>query len=1123
MLTTSSTSRQEPGPAVLKAVFRISLLLLLCVIGTAATLGNTIRFDRISRDDGLSQSTGLSIFQDSRGFIWIGTEEGLNRYDGYDFTVYKHDPKDPSSLPDNTIWAIDEDENGDLWIGTGNGGIVRWDFRTDRFHQVPLKSDEDSPDRGANVRTLHISRNNVVWVGLRNRDKGLARIDITSGAITRYFHDPSDPASLSSDDVYAIVEDRGGNLWVGTDNGLNRLDPSTGICVRYFNDPGKDDSLSDDKVRSLFEDNNHIWVGTHGGGLNRLDPLNGRFSRFTNDPDDPSSLTHNRVRTILKDSAGRIWVGTSNGLNLFQPQSGTFTHYLNDPKNLMSLSDNNIFTIFEDRGGVLWIGTRTGGINKWNPATWSFGHVGAESSGAMGVGVKNVSSFAEDAHGRIWIGSSDDGLIGLNRITGEVTRQRYDPQNTNSLGSDRVMALQRDRSGMLWIGTLDRGLSRYDPTDGTFSIFCNDPAQPTSLGANGIMCLFEDSSGVLWIGTFGGGLNRFDRASDSFTRYTHDPSDPSSLSFDRVTCMTEDRSGNLWIGTDGGGLNLFNRETEKFTAFSHDPNDPTSLGSDTVFSLHVDASANLWVGTRGRGLFKLESFDDSNAAFRSYTENDGLPDGVIYGIQSDAGGQLWLSTVNGLACLNPRTGEINSYFVSHGLQDNEFNFGASFRDSQGKLYFGGLKGYNAFRPEDLQQNQHMPPVVLTSYLKSNMPVALDCSVSMLESVELDYEDDMVTLEFAALDYSAPEDNRYTCKLEGFDRDWIDLGPIRRQTYTNLDPGDYTFGVRGANNDGVWNETGIALGMVVQPPPWQTWWAYSIYTLILLAVIYAFVLAQKKKLALKEEYSRTLEVQVKERTEELAERNQELEVLNEKFLDASLTDPLTGLRNRRYFFEHIEQEIGAVRRRFDQAARTGTKVDDSELLFMMIDIDLFKQVNDTYGHAAGDRVILAFRDVMRETCRGSDIVIRWGGDEFLLLGRGSDLRKAHKLAERLRHRIMEYAVVLENGKTVHATCSIGFACFPFIRSQPDLHSWDNVLHLADTALYVAKKTGRNAWVGFLGEESTLDDESVRTGDVPYNRFPENGIQGVCTSIPDHIPLLWPDSTEERIIDEINKIS
>lgn len=1111
------------GRTARNACFRLLLLLLLLVMSSIGATANVIRFDRISLDEGLSQSTGLAIFQDSRGFIWIGTEDGLNRYDGYSFTVYKHDPANPDSLPDNMVWAIDEDENGDLWIATNNGGVVRWDFRTDRFHSIPLTGDESNQDHRCDVRTLYISRDNTVWVGLRRKDKGLVRIDPSSGSVTRYCHDPSDPASLSSDDVYAIVEDRGGNLWVGTDNGLNRFDPTTGRCVRFLNDPAESDSLSENKVRALLHDKNQVWVGTKGGGLNRLDPLNGRFTRFTHDPDDPSSLSHNRVRTVLRDSAGRIWVGTSKGLSLLQPGSGGFTHYTNDDSDPQSLSDSTITSIFEDRGGVLWIGTRTGGINKWNPSTWSFGHVGTNSYSGSGVELKDVTSFAEDSHGRIWIGTFGGGLIGLDRITGEVGPYRHDPLDGDSLGSDRVMALQQDRAGMLWVGTLDAGLSCLDPVTGTFSSFRNNPDRPESLGADGIMCLFEDSCGVLWAGSFGGGLNRFDRESNSFTRFTRDTSDPNSLSDDKVTCLTEDRSGALWIGTEGSGLNLFNRDTERFTAFHHDTADPSSLGSDSISSLHVDASDTLWVGTNGSGLFKLERHDGTDAVFRSYTENDGLPNGAIWGIESDAASQLWLSTNNGLACLNPRTGEIKKYDVSHGLQSKEFIFGASFRDSLGTLYFGGIVGYNAFLPEELQKNQHMPPVVLTSYLKSNMPVTLDGPVATLESVDLGYKDDMVTLEFAALDYTAPGDNRYACKLEGFDRDWIELGPIRRQTYTNLDPGEYTFRVKAANNDGVWNETGIALAMVVQPPPWRTWWAYTIYTLILGAVVCGLVRSQKKKLARKEDYSRKLEVQVKERTEELAERNKELEVLNVKFLDASLTDPLTGLRNRRYFFEHIEQEIGAVRRRFDQALRTKAKVDDSELLFMMIDIDLFKQVNDTYGHAAGDRVILAFRDVMRDTCRGSDILIRWGGDEFLLLGRASDLRKAHRLAERLRSRIMAHRVVLEKGNIVQATCSIGFACFPFIRSQPDLHSWDNVLHLADTALYVAKKTGRNAWVGFLGEQSTLDDESVRTCEIPYNKFPEDSVLGVCTSIPDDTELVWPDSEQTRMDDEIHKVS
>ena len=1027
-----------------------------------------IRFNQLSLEHGLSQSTVLCMFQDSRGFIWIGTEDGLNRYDGFKFTIYKHDPSDVESLGHDAVWGIDEDDSGNLWLATSGGGLAMWDRARDAFVRYGADEGLSSPY----IRAVHAGRNGFVWAG--TRDAGLNRVDPATGAIKQYRANTEDSANLSDDHVFALYTDQAGNLWVGTDAGLNRFDLAVDGFIVYGHDASVPSSLSDGRVRAIFEDGDGaLWVGTYGGGLNRLDRSSGRFLSFRHDPTDASSLSHDRVRAILEDDAGRLWIGTSGGLDLLESSRNGFAHYRHDSSKPTTLSDNHVMSLFQDRGGVLWVGTRTGGLNKWNPLIWQFGHRAADGSGSDGLSNNNVMSFSEDRDGRLWMATFGGGLNVMDRATGKFVHHRHDPKNQKSLSSNRVTALLHDHRGTLWVGTLDGGLNRFNPRKKTFTSYRHDDERSESLGADGVTSIVEDTVGNLWIGTFGGGLDRLDRNTGRFTHYRQDPDDPAGLSGDRVTCVAEDGRGRLWIGTDGGGLTRLDPALGRSVHFRYDPDRPSSLSADTVFSLHIDAAGTLWIGTRGGGLDVLPQAAEASdsVSFRNYSEREGLPNEVIYGIQSDSAGNVWLSTNNGLSRFDPSHEAFRNYDVNDGLQSNEFHFGSSYRSPGGELFFGGVNGFNAFLPDQLKHNRHVPPVVLTSFLKFNKPTSEAGPATEIQAIDLDYDDDVVTFEFAALDYSAPGNNRYAYMLEGFEEEWNDVGAVHRVTYTNLDPGSYVFRVRAANNDGVWNENGLSVGLDVATPPWRTAWAYAAYLLIFGAAVMTFVRAQQRKLEREASYSRRLEQDVKARTMELAERATELEVLNRKLITASVTDSLTGLANRRYLLQYLDKEVSLIRRR-EANDKTGTRGDNSvELVFMMVDLDNFKTINDTCGHTAGDRVLQQLKAILEGACRKSDILIRWGGDELLVVGRDSDPNRLSALAERIRSRVANHVFELEGGQVVSTTCTIGFACYPFIRSHFDALSWEQVVSVADRALYLAKRSGRNAWAGFVATAET----------------------------------------------------
>jgi len=1021
-------------------------------------------FARLGADSGLSQGSVTAIHQDGAGFVWIGTEDGLNRYDGHEFVHVVRDRRDDRSLPSNWIAAIARDARGQLYIGTDGGGVVMRDAATGHF--APLLDGAGAPllDPQAMVRTLEFDRTGKLWVGTRG--SGVTLIDLQRRTRQVLRHHADDPASLSGDAIVDIAEDVDGRIWIASEGGLDSVDVGNGQITRWSATiaQGLPEGARRQVTALQIDERGTLWLAT-GYGLGRLDPVAGTFALLRNAADDPRSLPDNRVTTLLQDSQRRIWVGTRRGLALLDRRAATFNVVRHEPGDPTSLPDDHVTSLFEDRGGVLWIGTKSGGLARWNSRTWAFGHR------QLGEGsANNVTSFAEDSRGHLWIGSFGAGLVEIERRSGTTRRYGAVPDKSFDIGDDNVMAVIVDARDRVWAGTMSQGIARIDTRSGRIDRFVHRKDDPNSLSAPGIMTLAQDSRGNVWAGTFGGGVTRIDASDDSLRRIPVARDGGNGLSSDRATAIVEDHAGLIWVGTDGGGLTVFDPATGRFRQYRHDTDAASSLSSNTIYDIHVDDSGQVWIGTRGGGLDRAigAALADSGLTFENFSEVDGLPNSTIYGIESDARGRLWLSTNRGLSKFDSRNRRFTNFRRSDGLQGDEFNFGAHYASPSGELFFGGAKGYNAFFSERLQTNSHVPPVVITEVLKLNAPARLGAPHEAVRNLQLGYKDDVVAFRFAGLDFAAPAENRYQYMLEGFDAGWVDAGTQRQATYTDLDGGEYVFRVRASNSDGIWNEQGAAIQISVEPPPWMRWWAWTLYAAAGFALLALVWFSQQRKLEREAAYKRRLERDVDDRTEELNLRNSQLEAANRQLREASYTDPLTGLGNRRALYDTVGRLLSEAR----EAAAPPPR-----FAIMMVDLDRLKPINDQHGHEAGDRVLLQIGEILKRVSRSTDQVVRWGGDEFLVLCPGADMDAAADLAERIRSAVSKQIFRVGEGVAARTSCSIGFSVFPLIPAADDRGSFEESLAVADAALYDAKKQ-RNTWVGWCGTARALDLLSIQ---------------------------------------------
>jgi signal transduction histidine kinase/ligand-binding sensor domain-containing protein/CheY-like chemotaxis protein len=865
----------------LKSVIRSlwpSLLMAFCFLwATPCVLAQPMtsvsaHFKHLAAEQGLSNSTVLAVFQDHLGFLWFGTEDGLNRYDGYKFTVYRSESDNPTSLSNGFITSLAEDKDGRLWAGTYGGGLNHLDRHNNTF--VRFRNNPKDPNSLSNnqVRSIYIDHQGVLWIGTEGG--GLDRFDASTKKFIHYRHDAQNPSSLSSNVVYSLCEDKANQLWVGTRGGLDRFDSKAHQFIHYRHIDSDSSSLSDNRVHAIFEDHTGVlWIGT-GRGVNSLDPRSKRMTRYANNPKNPQSLSFDQVHSIYEDSNGSLWIGTNGGgLNQLDRRTGKFIHFQHDANNPRSLSEDTIYTIFEDNSGVLWLGTNGGGINQYANKTEKFTHYQLNKD-RQNVG-SHIHALFEDHQGWLWAGSLGGGMYRLNRSTEEKVYFHHDPRKPNSLSSDDVRALFVDHKGQVWVGT-SGGLERFDPSTGGFIHYRSNPKDPSSLSNDNVFSLLEDRQGNLWVGTSGGGLDRYNSATGAFVSYRHSESDPNSLGSDDIWTIHADISGTLWIGTSEG-LNSLDPKTGKFQRYVHSDSKVNSLSSNNILSLYADLAGNLWVGT-GTGLNRC---DLSIRQCKHYGVRSGLPNEMINAILPDNERQLWMSTNFGLTRLDPKSNKVRNFDADDGLQAAEFNAGSAFRSSRGELFFGGIQGFNAFYPEQIRENHKPPTIVLTDFKKFGNSVVSNVPIADLRELHLSYQDTVISFEFAALDYVAPNKNTYAYKLVGFDQDWVHAGNQRELKYTNLDPGTYTLLVRAANSDGVWNNSGIRLAITITPPWWKTTFAYLVYIFLLIGAGIAFenYRTAKQQLQNQKQLNSQLEDKVQERTLELRQSNLQLQEAN----------------------------------------------------------------------------------------------------------------------------------------------------------------------------------------------------------------------------------------------------
>jgi diguanylate cyclase (GGDEF)-like protein/PAS domain S-box-containing protein len=851
--------------------------LVFATVSALAAPPRTLRFEQLGVEQGLAQESATAILQDRQGFMWIGSQAGLSRYDGYRFVLFRNKPDESDSLSDNWVTALHEDGDGRLWIGT-RGGVLRFNPAHKSFQRFVPKEPADRGIGNLQIRAIIDDAaagrdgSHAFWIATAD---GLERLDTRSGTFTILHHEADHADSLASDDVQAIASDRQGRLWVGTDAGLDRLRADGQGFDHFRVDAGSGPEPKGIAVIVLHASARDVlWVGTQTGlqswSIGFEPPVRRLFDASNGLPAEP-------VQAILEDHDGVIWVGTkSAGLLRWDPQNNLFVSYHHEYRDPHSLADEQIDSLYQDHGGTLWVGTHDDGISLVDLDSSGFERF-VGMGGAQGTRNHDKAyAVAVDGTNHVWIGTVGGGLLRMDSSGDQFTTFRHDAADPESLPNDFVRALNIDTDDQLWVGT-DSGLAHYDPKTRRFRarrLADHDPL------LDSIRTITRSRAGILWIGTEGG-MHRYDPATDTARTFRHNSADASSLIEGRVWAIREDHSGTIWVGTEGG-LDRWNATSGSFTHFRHDSARPDSLVHNRVHDLFEDRAGHVWVGTAG-GLDRLDVGTDGVPHFHAYTHKDGLAADPIGGILEDAVGRLWISTTSGISRFDPANRQFRNFNASDGLQDGSYFIGSRYAAADGTLYFGGLSGLTAFRPEAIRENPVRPPVAITELQIFNRPVSVekkpkgvqfDGTIDSSRSLWLSPANSVFSLEFAALHYADPSRNRYAYQLVGFDPGWIQTDASRRfATYTNLDPGHYVFRVKASNKDGVWNENGATLDITIEPLFWATWWFRTLAALALLGSVYALIRYRERGLT---RQRIVLEGEVKARTVEVVKQKEDIE-------------------------------------------------------------------------------------------------------------------------------------------------------------------------------------------------------------------------------------------------------
>ncbi len=793
-----------------------------------------LTFQHLSIEHGLSQITVHSILEDNKGFLWFGTEDGLNRYDGYEFVVYRNNPNDPNSISDNFVWSIFEDSEKNIWVGTNNGGLNKYDYSTNSFttYLNNSKSGEN------NIRVIYEDSKQNLWVG--SNSAGIFKLDRNNNKFIKALE------NLNNFSIRAISEDSYNTLWIGTDvNGLFGYNYENNKTTHYTTSNSK---ITSNSIWALISDkHSNIWIGTYNGGLNKLDRSTNTFTSFVNN-DISNRPIDNNITSLAIDDNDNIWIATEGGLSIYLTDKNEFINYKHSLSDIRSLSNSFLRVILKSKSNLIWIGTVGGGVNKLN-LNKKFNQFNHNPTDENSLSHNMIRAIEGDSRGNIWIGTLGNGINRYDRTNNIF--QRFNSKSAG-LSEDVVTSILEDNSKNLWVGTWGGGLNKlkFSTSKQKYSIskieiYKHNSEGNTSISSDIVQDIYEDSKGNLWIGTEDG-LNLYNSKQNNFLCYKHNLDDPKSISDNRIqsSCIIEDKLGYLWVGTWNGlnRLKISGNDTELHkNNFKHFYKD-NGLSENRIISIYEDLEISdslvLWIGTIGGGLNKFVSHFEgdsiSNYYITNYTMNDGLPSNVVYGILGDSEGNLWLSTNNGISKFDPKLIDFRNYNIEDGLQSNQFFWGAAFSTKDGEFFFGGINGLNSFNPTQLLENKNIPPVFITKCtiesLDGKNKIILNNveDISKNNSIELPYNNYNVKFEFTALDLTTPSRNLYKYILENYDEKWTENSYLNSVNYTSIDDGDYVFIVVGSNNDGLWNTKGASFNISIRTPYWKTWWFITGY-------------------------------------------------------------------------------------------------------------------------------------------------------------------------------------------------------------------------------------------------------------------------------------------------------
>ena len=870
----------------------------------------SVNLSSVSSTNDISQHSILSIHKDKFGLLWFGTKDGLNRYDGFKFDVFKHSDYKSNTLPSNYILSISEDIGGNLWLGTKTNGISQFNRSKRTFRNYQHNPADQGSLSSNNVNEVYVDKSGKLWVAT---EKGLNIFDEKSGKFKKFIHNSADSQSLSSSVVNTVYEDQNHNIWVGTDKGLNLFNSKSKKWTRYADD--RINHYGNNDINKIIEDSaGQLWLGT-SEGLNLFNKKTGDFTLFPIHSLKNSSDNTTTILTLAKGDKNQLWIGSNTSLRLFDTDKKQEIPIRDNYQEENLIPKGGIYSLLNDASGILWIGTSSQGVIKYDKNISYFTPY-KYSSGPTPSGKNIIRSISEDNKGNLYL-ATEEGLDYFDRLNGTFFTYKHQAGNYTSLASNFTSEVLVDKQNKgVWVGTSSSGLDYLNIKTGKFKHYQagNGPYQ---LNSNNINALLEDKNGNIWIGTGGGGLNIFNPRTKKISKYLNDVRNPQALSDNHIEYIFEDKEGKIWVSGKGNGINIFDPLSKNFSKLYKTGSIASNSSTSFVFE---DSNGNIWIGTTERG---LNVYNPKTKTFKYYNEGNGLVNNAINYITEDNNGFIWLSTNKGVVRFDPKEKLFRNFGKHNGLKSMEFSHASGLKLKSGEIVLGSINGLNIIEPAHLRENKNKPNIVLTSLEILNKIVGIDAKDSPLkesllvtDEIIFNYKQSVFTLSFSALDFSVPEDNNYAYKLEGFDNDWNFVGDVSKATYTNLDPGTYIFRVIASNGNGVWNKEGLSLTIHITPPFWKTWWFKALTILAIIIVVYLIFMF---KMRIVQKQKTELESLVKERTSEIFKQRSDVEDLNKKL--QTQTTILLEQKNQEYKARLLAEDMKKEAEKADKAKST----------------------------------------------------------------------------------------------------------------------------------------------------------------------------------------------------------